>query len=250
VHARFYAPDAQHPEQLVALSAEESTHATRVLRLQAGNEVRVFDGHGREFVGTIERSAKHSVEVRLLRSDDAAIERRVKVTLVQAVLKSDKMDDVIRDAVMMGAASIVPLVSARTEISLATLARARRRDRWQRIAVVSAKQCGRAVVPAIEEACDLTTVCSRLAPPASPSSGRAFIFVEPSATDTAGRNHAEIEPGAAATIIIGPEGGWTPEEIEQTAKVAVPITLPGPTLRADAMALVALSVLFTRWGDL
>jgi len=252
VHARFHAPDAQQPDQLIALPAEEAAHAARVLRLKVGDEVRVFDGRGREFVGAIERVSKSIVEIRLLRSHDAAPERRVKVTLVQAVLKGDKVDDVVRDAVMMGVTSIVPLVSARTEVSLSTLQRGRRRERWQRIAVVSAKQCGRAVVPAIEEPCDVAGLCDRLR---AETSGCAVVFVEPSAAAAAlpGQDEAGFHDhgsGSSATIIIGPEGGWSAEEIAAFAAVAKPITLPGPTLRADAMAIVALSVLFSRWGEL
>ena len=77
--------------------------------------------------------------------------RASPLTLAQAVLKGDKMDDVVRDAVMMGVAAIQPIVTARSEVTRAALERGHRRERWQRVAVSSAKQCGRAVVPAVLE---------------------------------------------------------------------------------------------------
>ena len=81
-----------------------------------------------------------------------APEIAIAVALVISVLKGDKMDDVVRDAVMLGVAGIRPVISERSEISLSTMAKSQRIARWQRIAVASAKQCGRAVVPVVHDA--------------------------------------------------------------------------------------------------
>ena len=91
------------------------------------------------------------MQVRVDGARDAVAEPRVAVTLAQAALKGDKMDDVVRDAVMMGVAAVQPFVTTRSEVTHAALVRGRRRERWERIAVASAKQCGRATVPAILE---------------------------------------------------------------------------------------------------
>ena len=80
---------------------------------------------------------------------------RVPITLVMSVLKADKMDDVVRDAVMLGVIAIQPVISERAEMRMATLVKSERVARWQRIAVSSAKQCGRAVVPTVAEALTL-----------------------------------------------------------------------------------------------
>jgi 16S rRNA (uracil1498-N3)-methyltransferase len=164
------------------------------------------------------------------------------VALAQAVLKGDKMDDVVRDAVMMGVAAIHPLVTGRSEVSLATLARGRRRERWARVAVSAAKQCGRAVVPSIAEPRQFNGSVTDLP-------GPLFILVEP--TTSAGVSLANLEPSVPerATLVVGPEGGWTPEELQVAAGLGTCITLGQRTLRADAMALVALSVMFARWGE-
>src|SRR6185503_17639842 len=95
---------------------------------------------------------KKSAVVRPIERGVPARELGVPVTLVISVLKGDKIDDVVRDAVMLGVTSIRPVVSERSEISMAAMARSSRVARWQRIAVASAKQCGRAVVPPIHDA--------------------------------------------------------------------------------------------------
>src|SRR6188472_2052782 len=160
VHARFHAPDAREPGQVITLADDEAAHLTRVLRLQVGAPVRVFDGAGLEFDAVVETTSKRGADIRLLTPHQAVAEPRIRVTLAQAVLKGDKMDDVVRDAVMMGVAAILPLITARTEVSPAVLERGRRRERWQRIAVMSAKQCGRAVVPAVLEPVAFSRLCT------------------------------------------------------------------------------------------
>ena len=111
----------------------------------------MFDGRGREFRAQVEAAARGRVRVELLEPIVPAPEMRVPLTLVQAVLKGDKMDAVVRDATMMGVAAIEPIITSRT------IGRGCRATttRWGRVAVASAKQCRRAVVPAIAEACDL-----------------------------------------------------------------------------------------------
>ncbi len=88
--------------------------------------------------------------MQLLSRIEPAAEAAVPVTLVQAVLKSDKMDEVVRDAVMLGVAAVQPLVTKRTETTVASLIRGAKVDRWRRVAIASVKQSRRAVVPAIQ----------------------------------------------------------------------------------------------------
>jgi len=210
-----------------------------VLRLSSGDRVRVFNGRGAEFEAVVDAADREGVRLIVGAPCVPAPEPRVAITLAQAVLKGDKMDDVVRDAVMMGVAAIRPIVTARSEISLASLTRGRRRERWERIAVSSAKQCGRAVVPSIAEPSQFNEDFP------SP----VFILVEPNTL--AGVALADLEPTIPghATLMIGPEGGWTADELEIAAGLGTLVTLGQRTLRADAMALVALSAMFARWGE-
>jgi 16S rRNA (uracil1498-N3)-methyltransferase len=155
------------------------------------------------------------------------------------------MDDVVRDAVMMGVSAIQPVVTERSEVSLVALERGARRDRWQRVAIASTKQCGRAVVPTI-------------APPsllwrsvASPPGSSTVMCVEPGLPAGGGPIASLPQtPPEAVRLMIGPEGGWTAQEVARAAESASLVTLGERTLRADAMALVALTALYTHWGDL
>ena len=244
VNARFYAPGSARG-RTVALPADEAQHLSRVLRLKAGAPVVVFDGRGREFDAVVEKAGKSEVLVSV-GSSRVVVEREpaVSLTLVQAVLKADKMDDVVRDAVMMGVAAIQPMVTARTEVTMAALERGRRRERWQRVAISSAKQCGRAVVPQIIE----PVAFDELVEPRS--IGTAFTFVEPAAAWNAKSLTAyERTTAAEAALFIGPEGGWTPEEIERAAAITHLVTLGRLTFRADVMAVVALSAVLTLWRE-
>ncbi len=205
----------------------------------------VFDGRGREFDAVVEKAGKSEVLVSV-GSSRVVVEREpaVSLTLAQAVLKGDKMDAVVRDAVMMGVAAIQPMVTSRSEVTMAALQRGKRRERWQRVAISSAKQCGRTVVPEIIEPVPF----EELVEPGA--IGTAFTFVEPGAAVKA-KPLAAFEGMRAAevSLFIGPEGGWTPEEIERAAAVTHPVTLGRLTFRADAMALVALAAVLTLWKE-
>jgi 16S rRNA (uracil1498-N3)-methyltransferase len=203
----------------------------------------VFDGAGREFRARVDRVDRDGAAVRLIEPRDPAPEPAVKVTLAQAALKGEKMDDVVRDATMMGAAAIEPLVSDHT---VARLAPGRAPERWRRIAIASATQCRRAVVPRIGDGTSFDDWIARHV------DSLKVILVEPSAG--AGGHPASLLLGqrpAAATILIGPEGGWSAREIAAAAAAGyVPVTLGRRTLRADAVPVVALGVLQYLWGDL
>jgi 16S rRNA (uracil1498-N3)-methyltransferase len=169
----------------------------------------------------------------------------VAVTLAVGLLKGDAMSHVIRDATMLGAAAIVPFVS--DHVALPERAwRARHLERWTRVAVASARQCGRAVVPRLNEVSGFNAVL------AAPTDERVMC-VEPSAIDggeDAAADRLPDPPGPArATVLVGPEGGWSAGEVERARGLGVSSLSLGPrTLRAEMAPAVALTVLWTRWG--
>jgi 16S rRNA (uracil1498-N3)-methyltransferase len=266
---RFFAPAAGATGAIVALPDDEATHLVRVLRLKTGDAVRVFNGRGEEWDAEVSEAGKQRTTVRLGERATPAPESRLAVTLAMAVLKAEKMDDVVRDAVMLGVTAIRPLVTARTEITAAVIERSGRIPRWRRIAIASAKQCGRAVVPALLEAATLEQALglAGVSPGETPAAGAPSIegagdtngtpprlrlmLLEPLISSGAPRTLQQIPRASAVELIVGPEGGWTDSEVQSAAAAgAMLVTLGGLTLRADAVPLVAITALRVLWGDL
>jgi len=239
---RFFAPELRGPGQPVGLPEEEAHHLAHVLRLTVGAAVSVFDGRGLECRGRVESVTGSRVVVRAGERIASAPEPRVRLCVAHALLKGRTLDAVVRDVTMVGAAEIQPLLTERTE------ARPRDVERWSRIAVASAKQCRRAVVPVVQRPARLEVLLE-----GDPSPVR-LLLVEPEADRAAPgalAGLADVPPPDAATIVVGPEGGWSAGEVRAaTAAGCLPITLGRRTWRADAAAVCAIAVLQFIWGDL
>ena len=246
---RFFAPSLDPGDETVVLPRDEAEHLSRVLRVGIGESVAIFDGRGHEYlarVSTIARGATGEVRLQVLSRVEPAAEPVVALTLVQAVLKGDKMDDVVRDAVMMGVAAIQPMVTTRAETTVAALMRGRV-ERWRRIAIASVKQSRRAVVPEIRVPLTFEDVLGE------PAGSLRLMFVEPGVIADAEAVSALQRHAAPtdASIFVGPEGGWTEQETAAARAGGVRlVTLGRRTLRADAVPVAAVSVLQFLWGDL
>jgi 16S rRNA (uracil1498-N3)-methyltransferase len=235
---RLFVPDAAGAA--VRLSIDEAHHVAHVLRLEGGDPVIVFDGRGAEWDGLIMQVGKREVTVQLLDARAAVPEPALAVTLAVGLLKGDAMDDVVRDATALGAAVIVPMVTAHGVVPR----RARGDEavaRWQRVAVASAKQCGRAVVPEIRDVTTFAEVLRETAP-------CKWICLEP---EYPGSERVVVPAGAdRAMLLVGPEGGWSPVEVA-TARLAGYHGLQlGPrVLRAALAPTVALGRVWAAVSD-
>ena len=242
---RFYIPEVDAASAQFDLPEDEAAHLVRVLRLGEGDEIEVFDGRGGAWKADVVRSDKHGATVRRHAPAESAAETHIPVSVVISVPKAGKMDDIVRDSVMIGAAAIRPVTSARSEANRAALADGHRVARWQRIAVSSAKQCRRAVVPMVHDVVSLEQYLGEL------HNGVRIICVEPGAAASDSRHLSDIPRPQAADVIVGPEGGWTDDEVAAArAAGAIAVTLGSRVLRADTVPLIALTALFSTWGEL
>lgn len=244
---RFFAPALDPGDEAVVLPKDEAEHLTRVLRLGPGDTVAIFDGRGHEFLGKVAAAEARDVRVQLLSRLEPAVEAAVPLTLVQAVLKADKMDDIVRDAVMLGVAAIQPIITTRTELTVAALVRGGRVDRWKRLAIASVKQSRRAVVPDIYGPLTFESWLDE------PQPAVTLMLVEPGASTQAAplASMRDLKAPADAAILVGPEGGWTEAEWTAARQRGIHLlTLGHRTLRADAVPVAAISVLQFLWGDL
>lgn len=244
---RFYAPDASSSGLAVQLPASEANQLRAVLRLRPGASVCVFNGRGGEYEARIDIVERNGVTVRTLKQRQAVSEPTVNLTLMMSMLKGRAMDAVVRDATMLGVSEIQPIVTTHSHATPTKVGLNRVVSRWQAIAVSSAKQCRRAVVPEIKPVAPLRHLLEQ-----SPSPFNLF-FVEPTlqVPHESLRVLAGHSVPSVATVAIGPEGGWSDDEARMAVTADFKLVTLGPrTLRADATPLVALSVLQYLWEDL
>ena len=243
VHPRFLASNLDPATGIASLTDGEARHLTRVLRLVVGDVVVVFDGRGHEFAARISGVSGGTVSLVLEDPIAPVAERSVPVTLAQAVLKGASMDDVVRDATMMGVAGIAPLITAHTVARRATSAHGA--ERWRRIALASTKQCRRARIPEIAEPLPFELWRDN-----DPDALTLFL-VEPSIDGVEPQSIRSLlsRPSPrSVTLIVGPEGGWSPAEVRTAiGQGFVAVTLGPQTLRAEAVPLAALAALAVVW---
>jgi 16S rRNA (uracil1498-N3)-methyltransferase len=244
---RFFAPSLDPGDEAVTLPRDEGEHLTRVLRLGVGDTVTVFDGRGHEYLARVMSARRRDVRVQIVSRVDPTAESAVHLTLVQSTLKGERMDEVIRDAVMLGVAAVQPVIAKRSEVTVAALLRGGRVDRWRRVALASAKQSRRAVLPEVRTPLAFDTYLLE------PRPVLTLMMVEPtSGTEVESVRALRREPPPSeAALLVGPEGGWDPAETQAARSHGVRLMSLGPrTLRADAVPVAAISVLQFLWEDL
>jgi len=239
---RFFAPPSafNFSKHLVTLTSDEARHLREVLRLKTGDDVQVFDGTGREFRAVVSQARRESAELELgAEIQPPRPESPLKLTLAVALLKGEKFDLVVQKGTELGVNRFIPLVTRYADIRLRDESDASKRvTRWQRIALEAAKQCGRAVVPEINLPVSFK--------PLIREEKGCFLFAERggSALSTDLRTNNFI-------AIVGSEGGWSDEELDQARTEGVPIvTLGGRVLRAETAAIATAVLLQHRYGDL
>ena len=231
--------------ELVTLADEDHRYLTRVLRLEPGDLVTMFDGLGAEADARITRIGPRAVELRVEARRVSDASERLALTLIQALTKGEKLELVVQKATELGVTRIMPVTSARSIPQLEAMRAIGRRARWQKIAREAARQCGRTDVPAIEAVTPLTTALHTVSKEAL-----RVIFWE-GARGTGLRPSLPAERPKEIALAIGPEGGFSPTEVE-AAKAAgfAPVGLGPRLLRTETAAIAALTIMQFQLGDL
>lgn len=238
---RFFAPPSafNFGKRIVTLTADEARHLREVLRLKAGDEVQVFDGAGREFQAVVSQARREFAELELRDEiEPPKPESPLQLTLAVALLKGEKFDLVVQKGTELGVDKFIPLVTRYADIHLRDEGDAKKRvTRWQRIALEAAKQCGRSVVPEVTAPAQFASVIGE---------DRCLMFSE-----RGGQGLNTDLKADNLTAIIGSEGGWSDDELDQARAAGVPIlTLGGRILRAETAAIAAAVLLQHLYGDL
>lgn len=236
---RFFAERVEG--ELAHLAPEDARHASRVLRLTAGDTVVLFSDGGLWQAELVSVSPEDVVARLTDQLPDT--EPRLRITLYQGIPKSDKMDMICQKNTEIGVASIVPVAMKRCVSAISSKDAPHKIDRWQRICREAAKQSGRAVVPQVEEPLSFPAFLSRL-------SSHQLVLVPWEDASGCGMTaiHSRYPDVTDIAIVIGPEGGMEAAEVE--AMNAVPITLGRRILRTETAGLVCAAGLLTLYGEM
>jgi 16S rRNA (uracil1498-N3)-methyltransferase len=217
----------------LTLSGETAKYLNSVLRVRRGDSLVLFDPDGEHFEAGVLSVSKGKVEVEITTALGKMSEQEGGLTLLVGLLKGSKMELVIQKAVELGVSAIVPLETRRTVVR-----ETRKLDRWRKIALEAARQCGRPTPPPVEEPVSLEVLLESIDGPLS-----GVVFYEAPGLGPLVQDDLSSAPGQNTTVAVGPEGGFAPEEVELMAERGlIPRTLGGNILRAETAAIAAVTL--------
>ncbi|HEX8873144.1 MAG TPA: 16S rRNA (uracil(1498)-N(3))-methyltransferase [Nitrosospira sp.] len=250
---RFYCPGQISTDEILELPEGAAHHAFRVLRLEPGAQLILFNGKGGEFQGIIERIGRSGATVLVKKYFDIERESPLSITLAQAACASEKMDWIVQKGVELGISRIQVLDMKRSLIKLSGERAEKRVRHWQQVAISACEQCGRNRVPHVQPLASLPGwLGARMDGRENSRSGvspHACFMLSPG-VEKGLRDLRQFPPIAAITLLVGPEGGFTPDE-EAAAGVAgfIPLSLGPRIFRVETAALAAVAAMQALWGD-
>lgn len=238
---RVYEPVHLSCGAVLALSEQNAAHLCRVLRLPVGAEMAVFDGQGHEFSAHLTAAGKKA-EIQIDAPVENLRESPVYTILGQVISRGDKMDFTIQKAVELGISEIYPLSSVRCGVKLDEKRQDKKIESWQKIVASACEQSGRAFVPRVHPITALADFCKQVQ-----KEGRLCLTLDPCSTTRI----KDLSPAHEICLLIGPEGGFDPEEVALSEQYHFAKVSLGPRiLRTETAALTALSIIGSHFGDL
>ncbi len=222
----------------IAISGKEAHHILDVMRLKKSDRVVTFDGTGKEYVGVIENALKTSLVVRIEEERRSPAGQAPSITLIQAIPKKEKMDYIVEKATELGVNRVIPAMTDRTIVRWDREKGAASAGRWRKIALASAKQCGRSDLPEIT---DVTVFRKCLA---SLKDGGLRLIAALSDESAPFKEELARQAVSEVIIAIGPEGDFTPDEIYEAVRAGFRLVSLGPrVLKSDTAGLFAISAI-------
>jgi len=239
---RFYCPQPLAIGATVDLP-EAVAHHLHVVRLQPGAALTLFNGEGGQYRATVVETGKRRATASIDAFEAVEVEAPYSVTLAQGLPEGSKMDWIVEKAVELGVAAIQPLAAQRSVVRLSGERAEKRQAHWQGVIVSASEQCGRNRLAALQPLADVGPWL------AAPSSS-VRILLSPRATESLA-GWARANAPQPVTLLIGPEGGLSPQE-EDAAIAAGALSLSmGPrVLRTETAGLAALALLAGAWGGI
>jgi 16S rRNA (uracil1498-N3)-methyltransferase len=238
--SRFFYPELNITHTQFSLPEAAHRHAVQVLRLKKGALINVFDGQGQEYEATLEQVSKRESVAVLGQKIEPQNESPLDITLLQGISRGERMDYALQKAVELGVNKIVPVITDRCNVQLSNGRAEKRLSHWKGVMVSACEQSGRSVLPelmnvmSLDEAMSINQQSSRL-------------VLDPLAK----QGFTTLEKQQQITLLIGPEGGLSEQEINAVKDQNYQTVNFGPRiLRTETATVAAIAVMQTLWGDL
>ncbi|GAV20819.1 16S rRNA (uracil1498-N3)-methyltransferase [Mariprofundus micogutta] len=230
MHCRLYIEEEINIGESIGLPSDQGHYLRTVMRLGPGSPVVLFNGFGGEYQGTIEILTKQESSIHVESFADISREMPVSVHIVQAACRNEKIETVLQKATELGAASFTIIRSERSSLKLDANKLGKRIERWQKIIIEAAEQSERTSVPKVQWLNKLSDVDAK---------GMAFTL-HPETDTSWPEQRSNMASASNITLAIGPEGGWSPRDIEILASAGFQSLTFGPRVMRTETAAPAL----------
>jgi len=238
---RLFTQQPLNADSLVNLDKDAARYLSSVLRMTSGQTINLFNGDGLEYTAEVVSLGKNQATVSIVESLSNDRESPLKIHLVIGVSRGERMDWVIQKATELGVHAITPIFTERTEVKLMGSRLEKRLTHWQQVAISACEQCQRNIVPIINPASSL--------PQHLANDQRGLKVVLHHRTETRLTELQNID--GIVTILVGPEGGLSDNEIALAESHTYNAIKLGPrVLRTETAPLAAISILQSLWGDM
>jgi 16S rRNA (uracil1498-N3)-methyltransferase len=238
--SRFFCPELNITHTQFSLPEAAHRHAVQVLRLKKGALINVFDGQGQEYEATLEQVSKRESVAVLGHKIESQNESPLEITLIQGISRGERMDYALQKAVELGVNKIIPVITERCNVQLSNGRAEKRLIHWKGVMVSACEQSGRCVLP------ELMTVMS-LDEAMSINQQSSRIVLDPLAK----QGFTTLEKQQKISLLVGPEGGLSEQEINVVTEHNYQTVNFGPRiLRTETATVAAIAVMQTLWGDL
>lgn len=232
-------------QRQVTIGGADAHHLARVLRAKPGDRISVTDGQGNLYEVELAVVTPETVQGDVLQIGPDQAEPALKITLFQSILKGEKMDWVLQKGTEIGITAFVPFLSDRTVARPAPHQFAKKQERWQKIVTAAAKQSGRGLIPTVHP------VTPWSAMPRLLTEHFTLVAWEGETTCSLRQALSQREQLTAVQLVIGPEGGFSSEEVEALVhQGALSVSLGPRILRAETAGPLAAGLLLYHYGAL
>jgi 16S rRNA (uracil1498-N3)-methyltransferase len=239
---QFYVPPENVGSSFLTLTGEEARHAVKVLRHKKGDLILASDGRGRSFEAEVSSVSPALLKARIVKTETGKNEPNAQVSLAVGLTKGEKLDWLVEKATEIGVSAVYPFFARFSEVKWGKEQIAKNEARWKRLALAAFKQSGRSVIPPVEILGNLAEVTDR-------GKEGELLTAHPSAE--AKPVAACLGEGRKVMGVIGPEGGFSPEEVEALQKSGSKLIALGPRrLRTETAGLVMLAQILTVKAEL